>query len=58
MNPGGPPHTIHPGFVAGIPKLKLQPLGGPGCSTKLVSTQSSLRLGPGTELIFTRQAAR
>jgi tetratricopeptide (TPR) repeat protein len=57
LNPGGPPHTIHPGIVAGIPKMKLDPLGGPGCSARLTSSERSVRLGPGTDLILTRQSA-
>jgi tetratricopeptide (TPR) repeat protein len=56
LNPEGPPNTIHPGIVAGIPKMKLDPLGGPGCSARLTSSERSLRLGTGTELIMTRQA--
>jgi tetratricopeptide (TPR) repeat protein len=56
LNPGGPPHTIRPGIVAGIPKMKLEPLGGPGCSAKMTSLEHSVRLGPGTELILTRQS--
>jgi len=56
LNPGGPPHTIRPGIVAGIPKTKLEPLGGPGCSARMTSLERSVRLGPGTELILTRQS--
>ena len=58
LNPGGPPHTIHPGFVAGLPKVKLVPTGGEACSDKITSTDGSLRLGPKTELIFSREASR
>lgn len=55
LNPGGPPHTVHPGIVVGIPKLKLDPHGGPDCSAKLTSTSRSVRLGIGSELILTMQ---
>ena len=56
LNPEGPPNTIHPGIVAGIPEMKLDPLGGRGCSARLTSSEHSVRLGTGTELIMTRPA--
>lgn len=52
LNPGGAPHTVHPGIVVGIPKLKLEPHGGPDCSAKLTSTNRSVRLSSGSELIL------
>lgn len=55
LNPGGPPHTVHPGIVVGLPQLKLEPHGGPGCSTKITSTGHTLRLGVGSQLILTMQ---
>lgn len=55
LNPGGPPHTVHPGFVAGIPKLKLEPQGGVACSDRLTTTDRSVRLGAGAELLFARE---
>jgi hypothetical protein len=55
LNPGGAPHTVHPGVVVGIPKLKLEPHGGPDCSAKLTSTSRSVRLSSGSELILTMQ---
>jgi len=58
LNPSGPPHTVHPGIVAGIPKMKLEPWGGPGCSTKITTADRSVRLGPGSELILTMQEPR
>jgi Tetratricopeptide repeat len=58
LNPGGTPHTVHPGIVAGIPDLKLEPMGGPGCSAKLTSTGRSIHLGVGAQLLLTRQASR
>jgi len=57
LNPGGPPKTVHPGIVAGIPKLKLEPWGGPGCSTKFTTTGQSVRFGIGAELILTMQTS-
>jgi hypothetical protein len=56
LNPGGPPKTIHIGFVAGIPSLKLEPQGGPACSARIVSTEHSVHLGIGAQLILTMQA--
>jgi len=53
LNPGGPPHTIHPGIVVNIPKVKLEPEGGPGCSARLTSTSRSVELGPGSQLLLT-----
>jgi hypothetical protein len=55
LNPGGPPHTVHPGVVVEIPKLKLDPHGGPDCSAKLTSTSRSVRLGSGSVLLLTMQ---
>ena len=52
LNPGGPPHTVHPGIVVGVPNLKLEPTTGPECSDKLTSTSSKVQLGPGSELIL------
>jgi hypothetical protein len=52
LNPGGPPNTVKPGIVVGYPKIKLEPSGGPGCSAKLTSTDKSVHLGTGTELIM------
>lgn len=52
LNPGGPPKTIHPGIVVGLPKMKLEPQGAPGCSAKLTSSERSVRLGTGVELLL------
>jgi hypothetical protein len=55
LNPGGPPHTVHSGYVAGIPNLKLEPVGGAACSDRLTTTDRSVRLGVGSELLFARE---
>jgi hypothetical protein len=55
LNPGGPPRTVHPGIVVRIPKLQLEPHGGPECSARMVSTKHNFRLESGSELIFTMQ---
>lgn len=52
LNPGGPPHTVHPGIVIGVPNLKLEPTAGPECSDKMTSTASKIQLAPGSELIL------
>jgi len=57
LNPGGLAHTVHPGIVVGIPKMKLEPEGGPGCSDRISSTNRSVELDPGAELILIMQAA-
>lgn len=58
LNPGGPPHTVHPGIVVGLPHLKLEPHGGPGCSTRITSTDHTLRLGVGSQMILTMERAQ
>lgn len=52
LNPGGPPHTVRPGVVVGVPKLKLEPTAGPECSDKMTSTNSKIQLSSGSELIL------
>ena len=52
LNPGGRPHTVHPGIVVRMPKIKLEPVAGPGCSAKITSTGHSVQLGTGAELIL------
>ena len=56
LNPGGPPHTVHAGIVVRMPKVKLEPAGGPGCSARITSTDSSVRLGTGSELLLTMES--
>jgi hypothetical protein len=53
LNPGGAPNTVHPGIVLGLPKLKLEVQGGPGCSgARISSTDHSAVLEMGSELIL------
>ena len=52
LNPGGPPHTVHPGIVVGVPRLKLEPTAGPECSDKLSTTDNKIQLAPGSEFIL------
>ena len=53
LNPSGPPHTVHPGIVLGLPQTELQPHGAPGCSAKISSTRGGgVRLSTGAELIL------
>ncbi len=58
LNPGGPPHTVHPGIVVNMPTVKLEPEGGPGCSARISSANRSIELGAGSELILTMSAAQ
>jgi hypothetical protein len=58
LNPGGPPHTVRPGIVVGVPNLKLEPTAGPDCSDKMTSTNSKIQLGPGSELILAMTQTR
>ena len=55
LNPGGAPHTVHPGIVAGEPTLKLELQGGPACSDKFTSTEGSVRIGVGSELLLSME---
>jgi hypothetical protein len=57
LNPGGAPQTVHVGVVLGLPKVKLDYEGGPGCSSRLTSTDRSVQLQPGSELILIVQSA-
>ena len=50
---GGKTHSVHPGTVLGVPTMKLDPLGGPGCSARITSSTRSVQLGTGAELILT-----
>lgn len=52
LNPGGAPHTVHPGVVIRMPQIELEPVGGPGCSARIRGSDRSIRLGAGAELIF------
>jgi hypothetical protein len=56
LNPGGPPNTIRPGITAGMPKMKLEPLGGPECSARFTSSEQNVRIGAGAQLLLTRQS--
>jgi len=53
LNPGGAPHTVHPGIVVNMPAVKLEPEAGPACSARISSTNRNVTLGTGTELILT-----
>ena len=57
LNPGGAPQTVHVGVVLGLPKVKLDYEGGPGCSARITSTDRSVQLQPGSELILVVQSA-
>jgi hypothetical protein len=57
LNPGGAPDTVHPGIVLGLPKLKLDVEGGPGCSSsRISSTDRTAVLELGSELILVAQS--
>jgi hypothetical protein len=53
LSSGGPPNTVHPGIVIRMPKVKLDPEGGPGCSARITSSDRSIQLPPGEEIILT-----
>jgi tetratricopeptide (TPR) repeat protein len=52
LDPGSLPATVHPGLVVGIPNLKLEPGGGPGCSSRISSPDRDVELQTGVELIL------
>jgi hypothetical protein len=47
-----PPRIFRPGTVIGIPTMKLEVEGGPGCSARISSTNHNVHLDRGTELIL------
>jgi hypothetical protein len=53
LHPESYPLTVHPGLVLRMPKVKLEPEGGPGCSARISSSGRSVQLAPGAELILT-----
>ena len=55
LNPGGAPHTVHPGIVIGIKGMKMIPEAGPQCSALLTSVGHSVRLDTGSEFILTME---
>lgn len=58
LNPGGPPHTIHPGIVVGIKNLKLEPTAGPGCSDRISTDANRIQLASGSEMILALTVTR
>lgn len=52
LSEGGTPNTVRPGVVVGMPGTKLEPLGGPACSSRITSSGRSVQLGTGAELIL------
>jgi tetratricopeptide (TPR) repeat protein len=52
LGQASPPKIVHPGMVVGMPKLKLDPVGGPGCSARISGETRSVELGTGVELIL------
>lgn len=56
LSEGGTPHMVHPGAVVGIPTMKLDPVGGPGCSARLTAAARSVQLSGAAELILSLSA--
>ena len=52
LSDGGKPNTVRPGVVVKMPGVKLEPLGGPGCSARITSAGRSVQIGTGAELIL------
>lgn len=46
------PPYVQPGYMAGFRNLRLDPQGGPQCSSRLVSTERSIVLPPGTVFLL------
>lgn len=55
LNPGGLPHTIQPGIVVRFPKLKIDLGAAPGCSDRLTTADSILRIGTDVEFLLARE---
>lgn len=55
LNPGGPPHTVHPGIVVGLSGVTMTPEAGPRCSALMTSVGHSVRLDMGSEFILTME---
>jgi Tetratricopeptide repeat len=53
LSVNGKPAAVHPGSVVGLPQMKLEPLGGPACSARIISSTRSVQLGTGAELLLT-----
>lgn len=58
LNPGGPPHTIHPGIVVGIKNLKLEPTLGAECSDRISTDGDRIQFANGSELILAMTVTR
>ncbi|MGA2730278.1 MAG: tetratricopeptide repeat protein [Terracidiphilus sp.] len=55
---GSLPAIVHPGLVVGMPNLKLEPEGGPGCSSRISSPDRNVELQTGVELILMMYGVR
>jgi tetratricopeptide (TPR) repeat protein len=55
---GSLPTTVHPGLVVGMSNLKLEPEGGPGCSSRISSADRDVELQTGVELILMMYGAK
>lgn len=53
LSPEYYPRTVHPGLVVRLPRMKLEPEGGPGCSARISSSDHNIQLAPRTDLILT-----
>ncbi len=49
---GGEPDTIQPGTVVGIPNTKLEPMAGSGCSDRVSSTNSKIKLQANSRFVL------
>lgn len=50
--PGSEPGTIQPGTVVGIPNTKLEPMAGAGCSDRISSTDSKIKLRANSRFVL------
>jgi hypothetical protein len=57
LNPGGTPNTVQPGVIVGLPRVKLDITGGPGCSARITTPDHNLQLMRDSELILVVQSA-
>lgn len=57
-SPSSGPGTIQPGTVVGIPNTKLEPMAGSGCSDRITSTDSKIKLQKDSRFVLVVTSAK
>jgi hypothetical protein len=58
LNPGGTPHTVRMGSTVGLPKITLEPQGGPECGANLSSSDKSVQIEQDATFLLVIQIAK